>query len=99
MIGAEVLVVIMGGIVLTLLIPMLAPLWATAATVTGMALITLLDVGVWSYAGLVLPLAASVLMPATLYTVNMAYGYFCAPPSRRQFTELHGHSPPPQPPG
>ncbi len=87
MVGAEVLLLVLGGIVLTLLIPMLAPLWATAATVAGMALITLLDVGLWSYAGLVLPLAASVLMTATLYTVNMAYGYFVETRSKRQFTQ------------
>jgi len=66
MVGAEVLLLVLGGIVLTLVIPMLAPLWATAATVTGMALITLFDLWMWSHAGLVLPLAASVLMTATL---------------------------------
>jgi adenylate cyclase len=63
---------------------------------TGMALITLLDIGVWSYAGLVLPLAASVLMTATLYTVNMAYGYFVETRSKRQFTELFGQYVPPE---
>ena len=96
MVGAEVLLLVLGGIVLTLLIPMLAPLWATAATVTGMALITLLDIGLWSYGGLVLPLAASVLMTATLYTVNMAYGYFVETRSKRQFTELFGQYVPPE---
>jgi adenylate cyclase len=96
MVGAEVLLLVLGGIVLTLLIPMLAPLWATAATVTGMALITLLDIGLWSYGGLVLPLAASVLMTATLYTVNMAYGYFVETRSKRQFAELFGQYVPPE---
>src|SRR5437773_10672091 len=69
---------------------MLAPLWATAAAVTGMTLITLLDLWMWSYAGLVLPLAASVLMTVTLYTVNMAYGYFVETRSKRQLEELFG---------
>lgn len=96
MLGAEVLLLVVGGVVLTLLIPLLAPLWATAATVTGMALITLLDLGMWSYAGLVLPLAASVLMTGTLYTVNMAYGYFVETRSKRQFTELFGQYVPPE---
>ena len=96
MLGAEVLLLALGGVVLTLLIPMLAPLWASAATVTGMALITLLDIGVWSYSGLVLPLAASVLMTVTLYTVNMAYGYFVETRSKRQFTELFGQYVPPE---
>src|SRR5467141_3088467 len=96
MLGAEVLLLALGGVVLTLLIPMLAPLWASAATVTGMALITLLDIGVWSYAGLVLPLAASILMTVTLYTVNMAYGYFVEARSKRQFAELFGQYVPPE---
>jgi len=96
MVGAEVLLLVLGGIVLTLLIPMLAPLWATAATVTGMALITLFDLWMWSHAGLVLPLAASVLMTATLYTVNMAYGYFVETRSKRQFAELFGQYVPPE---
>src|SRR5437879_13627623 len=88
MLGAEVLLLALGGVVLTLLIPMLAPLWASAATVTGMALITLLDIGVWSYAGLVLPLAASVLMTVTLYTLNQAYGCFVDKRPKRQYTVL-----------
>ena len=96
MLGAEVILLVIGGVVLSLLIPMLAPLWATAAAVVGMALITLINLGVWSYAGSVLPLAASILMTATLYTVNMAYGYFVEARSKRQFTELFGQYVPPE---
>ena len=96
MLGAEVLLLIFGGAVLAMLIPMLAPLWATVAAVAGMALITLLNLGVWSFANSVLPLAASVLMTATLYTVNMAYGYFVEARSKRQFTELFGQYVPPE---
>jgi adenylate cyclase len=95
MLGAEVILLMIGGVVLSLLIPMLAPLWATVATVIGMALITLFNLGVW-YAGWVLPLAASVLMMATLYTVNMAYGYFVEARSKRQFAELFGQYVPPE---
>ena len=45
---------------------------------------------------MVLPLAASVLMTAALYTVNMAYGYFVEARSKRQFTELFGQYVPPE---
>src|SRR5204863_8467746 len=96
MLGAELLLLVVGGIVLTLLIPMLAPLWATAVTVTGMTILTLLDLWWWSYADLVLPLAASVLMTVTLYTVNMAYGYFVETRSKRQLEELFGQYVPPE---
>jgi adenylate cyclase len=96
MLGAEVVLLVVGGIALTFLIPLLAPLWASAAALIGIALITLFDVYLWSYAGLVLPLAASILMTATLYTVNMAYGYFVEARSKRQFTELFGQYVPPE---
>ena len=96
MLGAEVILLVVGGIALTFLIPLLAPLWASAAAVLGMLMITVLDVAMWSYSGLVLPLAASILMTATLYTVNMAYGYFVEARSKRQFTELFGQYVPPE---
>ena len=96
MLGAEVILLLIGGVTLSLLIPMLAPFWATMAAVIGMALITLFNLWVWSYAESVLPLAASVLMTATLYTVNMAYGYFVEARSKRQFAELFGQYVPPE---
>jgi len=58
MLGAEVILLVVGGIALTFLIPLLAPLWASAAALLGMLMITALDVAMWSYSGLVLPLAA-----------------------------------------
>jgi adenylate cyclase len=96
MLGAEVILLVIGGIALTFLIPLLAPLWASAAALLGMLMITVVDVAMWSYSGLVLPLAASILMTATLYTVNMAYGYFVEARSKRQFTELFGQYVPPE---
>ena len=96
MLGAEVVLLFAGGVALSLLIPMLAPLWATVATLIGMLLVTGLDVAIWTEADMVLPLAASILMTASLYTVNMAYGYFVEARSKRQFTELFGQYVPPE---
>jgi adenylate cyclase len=96
MLGAEVVLLFVGGITLSLLIPMLAPLYATLATLLGLGLITGLNVAVWTEADMVLPLAASLLMTASLYTVNMAYGYFVEARSKRQFTELFGQYVPPE---
>jgi adenylate cyclase len=96
MLGAEVVLLVLGGVALSLLIPMVAPLWATLATLAGMAAVTGLNVAIWTEADMVLPLAASVLMTASLYTVNMAYGYFVEARSKRQFTELFGQYVPPE---
>jgi len=96
MLGAEVSLLIIGGVVLAILIPMLAPLWATVAAVTGVVLVTLLNFVLWYRYDSVLPLAAFVLMAATLYTLDMAYGYFVEARSKRQFTELFGQYVPPE---
>ena len=96
MLGAEVVLLLLGGVSLSLLIPLLSPLMATLATLGGASLITALDIGIWQYADTVLPLAASLLMIAALYTMNMAYGYFVEARSKRQFTELFGQYVPPE---
>jgi adenylate cyclase len=94
--GAEVVLLVVGGTVLALLIPMLSALWATLAVATGSALIVGFNVTVWQQGGLVLPLASSLLMVLALYTMNMAYGYFVESRSKRQFAELFGQYVPPE---
>jgi adenylate cyclase len=96
MVGAEVILLVLGGVALAILIPMLSALWATVATILGLALIVMFNFAVWSKADMVLPLAASVLMTGTLYVMNMAYGYFVESRSKRQFTELFGQYVPPE---
>jgi adenylate cyclase len=61
-----------------------------------MILITGLNLVVWSWAGTIMPLAASLLMVITLFALNMSYGYFVESRSKRQFTELFGQYVPPE---
>ena len=82
-VGAEVVLLLIGGIALALLIPRLSALWATLATALGIALIAAFNFAVWQ-GGLVLPLAASVLVAAAIYVLNMAYGYFVESRSKRR---------------
>ena len=96
MMGAEVVLLVVGGITLALLIPMVSAAWATIATFLGLALIVGLNIVIFQQGDMVLPLAASVLMTAALYTMNMAYGYFVESRSKRQFTELFGQYVPPE---
>jgi adenylate cyclase len=96
MLGAEVLLLIVGGVVLSILVPFLSPLRATLVSAGGLVLITALNLGVWSGLGMVLPLAASVLMTLSLFVINMAYGYFIEARGKRQFTELFGQYVPPE---
>ncbi len=96
MLGAEVLLLLFGGVALSFLIPMFSALWATVAAAAGVLLITGFNFLIWSKADMVLPLAASILMTAFVYTMNMAYGYFVESRSKRQFTELFGQYVPPE---
>jgi adenylate cyclase len=96
LLGAEVLLLFFGGVALSLLIPLLSALWATAVAAAGAALIAGFNFLVWTKADMVLPLAGSILMTAFLYTMNMAYGYFVESRSKRQFTELFGQYVPPE---
>src|SRR5688500_13385352 len=96
MLGAEVILLVFGGVVLAILIPMLSALWATVATTLGLALIVMLNFALWTKGDMVLPLAASLLMTGALYVTNMAYGYFVESRSKRQFTDLFGQYVPPE---
>ena len=96
MLGAEVLLLFVGGVALAFFVPMLSALWATVAAAAGAMLITGFNFMIWSRAEMVLPLAASILMTAFIYTMNMAYGYFVESRSKRQFTELFGQYVPPE---
>jgi adenylate cyclase len=96
MLATEVVLLFVGGLALSLLIPMLSALWATAAAAIGATLITGISFLAWTHADTVLPLAASILMTAFLYTVDMAYGYFVESRTKRQITEIFGQYVPPE---
>ena len=74
--GAEVILLLVGGLTLAIWLPFLSPFRATAVSVAALVLITGLSIGVWLHADLVLPLAASLLMTIGLFALNMSYGYF-----------------------
>lgn len=95
-VGFEALLLLAGGITLSLLIPRLSAPWATLAAAVGIVAITAFDVLIWTEADTVLPLAASLLMAAAIYTMNMAYGYFVETRTRRQVAERFGQYVPPE---
>jgi adenylate cyclase len=94
-VGAEIALLLIGGIVFAFLIPRLSALWATLVTAIGIALIAGFNLMVWHF-GLVLPLAASLLIATTIYVLNMAYGYFVESRSKRQLADRFGEYVPPE---
>jgi adenylate cyclase len=94
--GAEVILLLVGGLTLAIWLPLLSPFRATAVSLAALALITGLSIGVWLHADLVLPLAASLLMTVGLFALNMSYGYFVETRSKRELTERFGEYVPPE---
>ena len=94
--GAEIVLLLVGGAVLSLLIPRLSAVWATVAAAAGMALIVAFNLAAWNMGGLVLPLASSLLIAAAIYTMNMAYGYFVESRSKRRLAGRFGEYVPPE---
>jgi adenylate cyclase len=94
--GAEVILLLLAGLVMVLLLPLLSPLRATLASLAVLLCVVMVNFAFWQYGNLVLPLASSVLMVPTLFALNMSYGYFVESRTKRQFTELFGQYVPPE---
>ena len=96
MLGAEVILLLISGVALSMLAPLLSPLKATLVSLLAIVLVTGLNLIVWTKGGMILPLASSLLMIAALFALNMSWGYFVESRSKRQFTELFGQYVPPE---
>jgi adenylate cyclase len=94
--GAEVVLLLVSGLVMVLLLPLLSPLRATLASLAVLLFVVTVNLAFWQYGNLVLPLATSILMVMTLFALNMSYGYFVESRTKRQFTELFGQYVPPE---
>jgi adenylate cyclase len=94
--GAEVVLLLLAGLVMVLLLPQFSPLRATLASLVVLLFILTVNLVFWHYGNLVLPLASAVLLILTLYALNMSYGYFVESRAKRQFTELFGQYVPPE---
>lgn len=94
-IGYEVVVLALSGLALAFALPLLSATRAVAVSVAVLAL--LLALNFWLYrSGLVLPLAASLIMVLTCFALNMSYGYFVESRSKRELAHLFGTYVPPE---
>ncbi len=94
--GAEVLLLIILGVLLALYIPVLSPLVATLVTIGGIVVMTLGNLAIWQFGNLVLPLSSILLMIISIYFVNMSYGFFVESRGKRQLAGLFGQYVPPE---
>ena len=94
--GAEVLLLILLGVLLALYIPVLSPLMATLVSIGSLVVMTLGNLAIWQYGNLVLPVSSVLLMIISIYFVNMSYGFFVETRGKRQLAGLFGQYVPPE---
>ena len=95
-IGYEVVLLLVSGLLLAIGLPLLS---ATRAVVLSIVVVGILTgINFWLYLsyGLVLPLAAALVMSLTAFALNMSYGYFVESRSKRELANLFGTYVPPE---
>jgi len=94
-IGYEFALLILLGVSMSLLLPLVSPLFATA----GSFAISLLLIGgtlvAWNN-NLILPLASPLLLIGMIFILHMTYGFFIESRGKRQLTRLFGQYIPPE---
>lgn len=87
--GVEVMLVLLTGLVLIFLLPRLSPLYATLVSISVTLVVLVINLLSWHF-NLALPLASSLLLVLGIFGLNMSYGYFVESRSKRLITGLFG---------
>lgn len=95
-VGYEFVTIAVIGLLLTGLLPFLAPLWLSAATAGVAALLVAGNLFAWTGADLVLPLAGPLLLVVVLFVFHVAWGFFVETRGKRQLARLFGQYIPPE---
>jgi adenylate cyclase len=95
-VGFEVVVLVLAGLLLAIALPLLSAPKAVATSLLVVACLVGLNFWLYLGHGLVLPLAASLIMAFTAFALNMSYGYFVESKSKRQIAQLFGTYVPPE---
>ena len=93
--GYELLMLVGAGLILALALPLLSASRAVLLTLTVLATVVGLNTWLYSAHNLVLPLAATLVMIALAFGLNMSYGYLVESRSKRQLAQLFGTYVPP----
>ena len=94
--GYDVLVLIVSGLLLAVWLPLLSAPRAVIMSVVVLFAVTASNTWLYVSFGLVMPLAAAVVMSLTAFALNMSYGYFVETRSKRELAHLFGTYVPPE---
>ncbi len=95
MIGFEILLLFILGIFLTIILPLLSPMWSSISALLTVGIILLLDHYAWNTLMVIMPIASPLILVVLLYIMNMSYGFFVESRGKRQLTHLFGQYVPP----
>lgn len=96
LVGAEVTLIVLVGLAMLFWLPNYSPLTATLGFAALLAIVVEMNVALWEYANLVLPLASVLLLTVLLYGLNMSFGYFFESHAKRRLAVLFGQYVPPE---
>jgi len=88
--GAEVVLLLLVGVALSILLPLLTPIQDTLVALVSLLATLVINGFVWHYGQVALPMAGGLLMIIALFALNMSYGYFVESRTKRQITNLFG---------
>lgn len=90
MVGANVVLLLLAGIALSLILPLLTPVRGMLLTLGAFTADVALNRILWDYADLAMPLAGGLLLILVLFGLNMTFGYFVESRAKKQITGLFG---------
>ncbi|MEL0083490.1 MAG: adenylate/guanylate cyclase domain-containing protein, partial [Gammaproteobacteria bacterium] len=93
--GIDPVLLVGFGILLSIALTILQPLWAIIAALAASAVVIAINLSAWS-AGIVLALATPLITIALLLVTNLAYGFLFESRDRRQLQSMFGQYVPPE---
>ncbi len=90
MVGANVVLLLLAGMALSLILPLLTPVRGMLLTLGALTADVVLNRILWDYADLAMPLAGGLLLILVLFGLNMTFGYFVESRAKKQITGLFG---------
>ncbi|WP_420640450.1 CHASE2 domain-containing protein [Candidatus Leptofilum sp.] len=93
--AAELLAVVVFGLIAGLCLPLLSPIWSTVSVFGLMAAALAFNFYLWEVERHVLPLAATIATLFGIFLINMVFGYVFESRTRSQMNSLFGQYVPP----
>lgn len=94
--GYDLAILVLAGLVLAFALPLLSASRAVMVSLAVIAVVVGLNSWLYLGAGLVLPMAATLVMTLTAFALNMSYGYFVESRGKRELANLFGTYVPPE---